>query len=326
MPNFVIVERLEPDSDKLIAQFSRTFETTGLERDFNAARAIFIKPNLTYPYYKEGVTTRIEFVRALIAALRALNEKTIIYVGEGEGGYHSFSMSQAFIRMGFDKLERDFKHVKVINLSQMRTADAVLETSRGPYRIRLPEIFFREIDFAISCPVPKVHCMTGISLSYKNQWGCIPDVMRLKNHYMFSYIISRIGETLKFRYAFLDGRYALDNNGPMAGDPVEVNWFAASNSLGAFDAVVAGMMGVNWKKIKHLRVADKYGLVPDAAAIRVIGDVKSLRRKLALKRNFWNYPALFAFHSRALTHLFYFSRSAKLLHDIMYTFRKRPIE
>jgi UDP-glucose 4-epimerase len=48
-------------------------------------------------------------------------------------------------------------------------------------------------------------------------------------------------------------------------------------------------------------------------------------RKFMLKRNFWNYPALIAFHSRKLTHLFYFSMWAKVLHDIMYTFRKRPI-
>jgi len=56
--------------------------------------------------------------------------------------------------------------------------------------------------------------------------------MRLKNHYVFHDIIGQVCEKLKFRFAFLDGKYGLDTNGPMAGTPVEVNWFAASNSLG----------------------------------------------------------------------------------------------
>jgi hypothetical protein len=112
----------------------------------------------------------------------------------------------------------------------------------------------------------------------------------------------------------------------MDGDPVEVNWFVASNSLGAFDMVVSDVMGFDWRRIGHLKMAEKYGFIPGRNEIQIIGDPDSLRRKFTLKRNFWNYPALAAFHSRKLTHLFYFSVWAKLLHEVMYTFRKRPIE
>ncbi|HZX48779.1 MAG TPA: hypothetical protein VFF47_06135 [Nitrospirota bacterium] len=72
-------------------------------------------------------------------------------------------------------------------------------------------------------------------------------------------------------------------------------------------------------------MAAKYGFIPNREDIQVIGDIESLKRKFVLKRNIWNYPALTAFHSPKLTHLFYFSIWAKLLHDVMYTFRKRPI-
>lgn len=325
MPSSVVVEKLEPGFNNLVLQFLNSFKQIGLGKVFNNAHAILIKPNLTYPYYKEGVTTRVEFIRALVRALRSLNDKTIIYIGEGEGGYNSFSMSQAFIQMGFDKIEQDFNRVKLLNLSHMPITQIYLETLKGQHKIELPEVFFKEIDFSISCPVPKVHCMTRTSLSYKNIWGCVPDIMRLKNHYMFDYIISKISEQLKFQFAFLDGKYGLDNNGPMVGTSVETNWFVASNSLGAFDMVVSEMMGVNWKRVRHLKMASDYGLLPDRNRVQIIGDIKTFNRKFTLKRNFWNYPALFAFNSRHLTHLFYFSRWAKLLHDIMYIFRKRPI-
>jgi len=142
---------------------------------------------------------------------------------------------------------------------------------------------------------------------------------------MFDYLISKISDILKFKYAFLDGKYGLNNNGPMVGDPVEVNWFVASNSLGAFDMIVSEMMGFDWRKVGHLKIAAKYGFIPRRQDIEVIGDLGSLKRRFFLKRSFWNYPALAAFHSKRLTDLVYFSGWAKLLHDIMYTFRKKPI-
>ena len=322
----VIVEKLDENSNYLKSQLSRSFTSLSLNEDFDKANAIFIKPNLTYPLYKEGVTTQKEFIRSLVAALMHVNSSTKIYIGEGEGGYNSFSMTEAFRNMGFYDLENEFSNVKVINLSKIPSKEVIIDTPRGPYKISLPQIFFNEIDFSISCSVPKVHCMTKVSLSYKNQWGCLPDVMRLKNHYMFDYLISKISDILKFKYAFLDGKYGLNNNGPMVGVPVEVNWFVASNSLGAFDMVVSEMMGFDWRKIGHLKMAAKHGFIPKREDIEVIGDIESLKKKFVLKRNLWNYPALAAFHSKRLTYLFYLSKWAKPLHDIMYTFRNRPIE
>jgi len=320
----VMVAPLSNTTEGLRSRIFSASNLLGLKEEAQS-KAIFIKPNLTYPVFKKGVTTRVEFVKTLVSILTQLNPDLKIYIGEGEGGYNSFSMSEALKNMGFFELEKEFPQVKIINLSKIPSREIVIDTARGPYKIALPEIFFNEIDFSISCPVPKVHCMTGVSLSYKNQWGCVPDILRLKNHYMFDYIISKISNILKFKYAFLDGKYGLTTNGPMVGDPIEVNWFVASNSLGAFDMIVSEMMGFDWRKVGHLKMAEKYGFMPKREDIEIIGDIDTLKRKFLLKRNFWNYPALAAFHSKNLTHLFYFSRWAKLLHDVMYTFRKRPI-
>jgi len=248
-----------------------------------------------------------------------------IYIGEGEGGYNSFSMTQALDVMGFIDLEKEFSQVKVVNLSDLPAREVCLDTPKGNYNVNIPDIFFNKIDFSITCPVPKVHCITKISLSLKNQWGCLPDTMRIKNHYMFNYIISQLCRIMKFKYAYLDGKYGLDRNGPMVGKPIEVNWFVASNSLGAFDMVVSNMMGFCWKSIKHLKTSDKLGYLPNEKEIKVVGDINKLKRKFILKRVFWNYFPLIAFNSPKITHFFYFSKWAKLLHDIMYTFRKRPI-
>lgn len=326
MKPIVFVEKIAQNFENLEKQFLRSFKSFSIIDEFNKANAIFIKPNLTYPKYKKGVTTQLEFIESLIAALRQINSTTKIYIGEGEGGYNSFSMTKAMRSMGFCELEKRFQNIKVVNISNIPTRIVELKVKGKPYPINLPGLFFDEIDFSITCPVPKVHCMTKISLSFKNQWGCLPDTMRMKNHYVFNKIIGQICNLLKFRYAFLDGKYGLDNNGPMVGMSVEVNWFVASNSLGAFAVVVSDMMGINWKSIGHLREANNYGFIPNQKDIKIIGDIKSLRKKFTLKRIFWNYPALAAFHFKSLTQLFYFSKFSKLLHDIMYLFRKKPID
>jgi len=326
MKPIVFLEKIEKDSENLEKQFIRSFKSLSIADDFNKANAIFIKPNLTYPRFKEGVTTRVEYIENLVAALRQINNSTKIYIGEGEGGYNSFSMTGALQSMGFYKLENKYQNVKVVNISQISSKAIELKVEGKPYLINLPELFFNEIDYSITCPVPKVHCMTKISLSFKNQWGCLPDTMRMKNHYVFNKIIGQVCKVLKFKYAFLDGKYGLDDNGPMMGQAVEVNWFVASNSLGAFDAVVSEMMGFNWKDIEHLREAANLGFIPNQKEISVIGDLKPLKRNFLLKRNFWNYPALLAFNSKQLTHFFYFSSYAKILHDIMYLFRKKNID
>jgi len=321
----IFAEKLQND-DHLNNQFQRAFKELSLVDEFQKAKAVFIKPNLTYPKYKEGVTTRIEFIERLVANLQKINKTTKIYIGDGEGGYNSFSMTEAMKTMGFYNLEKRYQNVKIINLSKIPSKKIELEINNKPYPIEVPEIFLKEIDFSITCPVPKVHCMTKVSLSFKNQWGCLPDTMRLKNHYVFEKIIGQICKILKFKYVFLDGKYGLNTNGPIIGNPIEVNWFIASNSLGAFDSIVSEMMGFNWKNIRHLKGASNLGLIPDKKDIKIIGDIELLKKDFSLKRDFWNYPALLAFHSKQLTHFFYFSRYAKILHDFMYLFRKRPIE
>ncbi|PKP62133.1 hypothetical protein CVT91_00440 [Candidatus Atribacteria bacterium HGW-Atribacteria-1] len=326
MKPIVFLEKIEKDSENLEKQFMRSFKSLSIADDFNKANAIFIKPNLTYPKFKKGVTTRVEYIESLVAALRRINNTAKIYIGEGEGGYNSFSMTEAMHSMGFYELEKRFQNIKVVNVSKIPTRMVELKVKGKPYPISLPELFFDEIDFSITCPVPKVHCMTKISLSFKNQWGCLPDTMRMKNHYVFDKIIGQICNHLKFKYAFLDGKYGLDKNGPMVGKPFEINWFVASNSLGAFDVVVSEMMGFNWRDIGHLGEAANLGFIPDRKDISVIGDLEPLKIGFSLKRNFWNYPALFAFNSKKLTHFFYFSKYAKFLHDVMYLFRKRPLD
>ena len=115
----VFVDRIKTDPEYLTKQFQKSFSLLDLQNQFDHARAVFIKPNLTYPTYKKGVTTRKEFVENLVAALREINTTTKIYIGEGEGGYNSFSMTEAMRVMGFYEIEKKYSNVTIINLTNV---------------------------------------------------------------------------------------------------------------------------------------------------------------------------------------------------------------
>jgi hypothetical protein len=112
----------------------------------------------------------------------------------------------------------------------------------------------------------------------------------------------------------------------MQGIPKQVDWFVAANSLGAHDMLTAEMMGFDWRNVEHLVQAHKRGFMPERKEVNIIGDLDALKRQFVLNRTMWNYPALFAFHSQWATKLVYLSRFSKLIHDVMYLVRKRPID
>jgi len=69
----VFIQKLAQETTSLERQFLCSFEELSLFDSFQKANAIFIKPNLTYPTYKKGVTTRKDFIESFVSALRQIN-------------------------------------------------------------------------------------------------------------------------------------------------------------------------------------------------------------------------------------------------------------
>ena len=192
----------------------------------------------------------------------------------------------------------------------------------------LPTRLLHETDVLISMPVPKIHCMTGLSLGYKNQWGCIPDIMRLRKHYIFSDAIVAINRALK-PVVLADGQYFLDQNGPMAGDPVPMDLIIAGSSAGAFDLYVSELMGYSWQKVQHLKRAVELGDMPSQLDDLTYNIPPSAikERDFVLRRTFRNYIALAGFKSRFITWLGYEAWFGRIvLHKILYAVAGKPVK
>lgn len=298
---------------------------TGLLGCMTSSTRVAIKPNFTYPYYKTGVTTSPQIIRETVKILR---EYTLhIAVVETDGGYGAWRATEAFAGHGLYQL-RDEYGIEVVNLNDEPSEMIEFKSGRKFYKLPLPSRLLKDTDIFISMPVPKIHCMTGLSLSYKNQWGCIPDIMRLRRHYIFDDAIVAINQALR-PWVIADGTYFLDQNGPMEGKPIRMDLIIAATDCGSFDRYVSEFMGYSWTRIGHLRRAVELGdMPPRLEDIKYnVSPLEARSRVFHLKRTFRNRIALVGFNSRFITWLGYESWFGRVvLHAILYAICGKPVK
>lgn len=282
---------------------------------------VFLKPNLTWRAPMPGVTTTPEFIEAVVAVLREYSGRIII--GEADGGYHSFPAEEAFQSHGLYDVSRRYG-IEVVNLSKCEGKVQAVQIGNDSVAVELPAMLLSEIDFFITLPVPKVHAMTGVSLGFKNQWGCQPGTMRLRNHPDFSKKILAINQLVKPRLSLFDGTYFLDKIGPMVGETVRMDLLIASDDLGAGDLACCEIMNIDPWSIAHLRLAVQKGMMPrslkDLTLNQSLQPFKT--RQFELQRSLIHYIALVAFHSHLWTRIFYESAASGVVHAVLYAIRK----
>jgi len=319
--NKVFIDWIGGDLDSAAKKAS---EWTGMTEKIKKGHVVLLKPNLTYPKFKPGVTTTPQVLEAFIKILCDLGAKVI--VGESDGGYNSYAVKDTYHDFGLFGLEKKYG-IKVVNFSADKSTWRTVKIHKylRDFHVEYPSLL-EDSDHFITFPVPKMHAMTRISLSYKNQWGCVPNIMRLRYHPIFNEAIFAINRIPKSKFSVVDGTYGLTRFGPMSGDAIELGWLLAGDSMEAADVVTSRLMKVDLKSIAHYKKAFKAGLVPEINEISLNKDYKGfISDKFYLKREIWTYPALFAWTHPWITHFFYESFAADMLHKIMYTFRKRPI-
>jgi uncharacterized protein (DUF362 family) len=279
---------------------------------------VFVKPNFaTYPIYRPGVTTSPWIIDNLLKILRTRTRHIII--GESDGARGAWGAEEAFV--GHHMLEIAERYeAKLVNLSRMPWEFTETTVCGQKVSIALPSILLHEIEVFITVPVPKIHCMTQVSLAFKNQWGCLPDIARYRNHPDFDRKIIAINKLLPTKIVLFDGKYFLDKNGPLLGGrPVEKNLVIISNDLGAASLVCCEIMGIPWQSISHFRVAHRDGLFPISMdEVLVNTNVSQFRDHIfRLHRNPINWLGLLVFRSKSLTWLRYDSPLNKYINWVL---------
>lgn len=229
----------------------------GLSEAEIKGKRILLKPNLVEPHRGQShINTHPFVIRAAVEVFFHLGASTVI-VAEGAG-----HRRDSFLVLEESGLA-DVLYEDRIPFIDLNTGSVVAVKNSGRVS-KLGDLFLpKEVvraDFLVSLAKMKTHHWAGVTLSMKNLFGLMPGIIYgwPKNVLHWADInkaIFDINATVKPDLAIVDGIVGMEGDGPIIGTPVQANVLVMGRNLTAVDATCARIMGINPKKIPHLRRA-----------------------------------------------------------------------
>jgi uncharacterized protein (DUF362 family)/NAD-dependent dihydropyrimidine dehydrogenase PreA subunit len=133
-----------------------------------------------------------------------------------------------------------------------------------------------DADGVISLCKMKSHALTRITGAVKNQFGCVPGMLKsefhasLPNAQVFSRMLVDLNLLIKPRLFIMDGIIAMEGNGPRNGTPKKMNVILMSTDPVALDATVCRLVNLDVKLIDTITFGEEFGL--GTANVEILGD------------------------------------------------------
>ena len=125
----------------------------------------------------------------------------------------------------------------------------------------------------------KTHELTRITGAVKNQYGCIPGLLKAKFHGVYPFIndlcslIVDINTLIQPRFYIMDAIIAMEGNGPQSGTPRRIGCLLFSNDPVALDSVACKIIDINPDFVPTCRIGQKAGLgTKNIEDIEIVGD------------------------------------------------------
>ncbi len=241
----------------------------GVERFARPGETILLKPNLLIGRDADrAVTTHPSVFRAVAEVLRR-SGAALTY-----GDSPAFGKSEAAAaRAGI---------AQAASLLAIPLADFVTPVA-APYPAgRLIKQFtiargVLDADGIVSLCKMKTHGLTRITGAIKNQYGCIPGLLkaefhaRLANAGLFSQMLVDLNGLLRPRLFVMDGVIAMQGNGPQSGTPRAMNVLLLSEDPVALDAAFCKLVALDPRLVLPIVYGEEAGL-GSARDIDFIGD------------------------------------------------------
>jgi uncharacterized protein (DUF362 family)/Pyruvate/2-oxoacid:ferredoxin oxidoreductase delta subunit len=123
-----------------------------------------------------------------------------------------------------------------------------------------------ESDGLVSLSKLKSHALTRITGAIKNQFGCIPGMLKAEFHSrlpsadLFSQMLVDLNLRLKPRLYIMDGIVAMEGNGPRNGTPRPMHVILLSTDPVALDATVCRMIHLDESLVEPITHGNAFGL------------------------------------------------------------------
>jgi len=136
-----------------------------------------------------------------------------------------------------------------------------------------------ESDGLVSLPKLKTHGLTRFTGAVKNQFGCIPGMLKSQFHakmpdpYDFATMLVDLNTLIKPRLYIMDGIVAMEGNGPRSGKPKNLGAVLLSSDPIALDAIACKIINLDPKMVPTSEPGERAGLgTYHYESIQVIGE------------------------------------------------------
>lgn len=229
---------------------------------------ILLKPNLLVASQaQDAVTTHPAVFRAVAEALSGAGA-TLSWgdspaIGTGLGAGKRAGIAEVAAELGVEAA--DFGPGRTVSfaegnlIKQFTVANAALDA-----------------DGIVSLPKLKTHALTRMTGAVKNQFGCVPGMLkgefhtRMPNIERFSQMLVDLNLLLRPRLYVMDAIVAMEGNGPRGGDPREVGVLLLSADPVAVDALGCRIMALDAALVDTITFGEAWGL--GSTDIEIVGD------------------------------------------------------
>ena len=222
------------------------------------AKKILIKPNLVEAL-PGPVNTHSALVGAAARSFLRLGARSVT-VGEGPG--HQRDTELVIASDGLPEQLSD-KKIRFVDLNRDELREVKLKASyTGLGSLWLP-VSVLDADVIVSMPKIKTHHWVGVTLSLKNMFGIVPGQKygwpkNLLHWQGINESILDICATVPVNFVIADGVVAMEGNGPLQGDPRNLQKVVLADDPVAADATCARLMGFGPAKIGHIANASRF--------------------------------------------------------------------
>ncbi len=250
-----IVQAVDIDDDALVR--SKMYELLDLLQEsirVPAGARVVIKINLCLLLDCEtGATVDPRLVKYLAEWLLERRQVKEIILAESDAT--ALSADRAYYGLGWDRVFAGVPKTRYLNL-----------TGDERVRVGLPGLYFKEVemartymeaDYVISFAKLKTHSIEGISVIMKNQFGTLPEKLKVIYHSHLPEVICDLVRVRPPDLCLVDGLIAHEGPGPVNGIPRLMRLVIAGTDAVATDHACARLMGKDPHSVPHLNLAIK---------------------------------------------------------------------
>lgn len=243
----------------------------GISSFVSPGEIIVLKPNVLFGTDPQKCVTTHPSVFKATGKLIMSTKATVYYGDSPSFRKCEWNMKRANLKQVADELgilQADFdngrsvSHKDALLIKSFVIANGVLDS-----------------DGLVSLPKLKTHALTRFTGAIKNQFGCVPGLLKGQYHlklpdpYDFATMLVDLNTLIKPRLYIMDGIIAMEGNGPRSGKPKKLSVLLFSSDPIAIDSIACKIINLDPESVPTSKPGEQANLgVYHYESIEVVGE------------------------------------------------------